>query len=129
LNWLSGTFGSFPHFVLTLGPPIIPGVLLDFSGPEFLFGYVSFVFIQHWNHSNVAVARGSWFEWFFITPQAHRIHHAASRELHDANFGFVFTAWDRMFGTFVDPNTVLEDFEVGLGEREKPGLLRMIIGY
>jgi sterol desaturase/sphingolipid hydroxylase (fatty acid hydroxylase superfamily) len=35
----------------------------------------------------------------FVTPSAHRVHHASNREYLDKNFGAVFIIWDRLFGT------------------------------
>jgi sterol desaturase/sphingolipid hydroxylase (fatty acid hydroxylase superfamily) len=36
----------------------------------------------------------------FVTPSAHRVHHASNREYIDKNFGAVLIIWDRMFGTY-----------------------------
>jgi sterol desaturase/sphingolipid hydroxylase (fatty acid hydroxylase superfamily) len=36
----------------------------------------------------------------FVTPAAHRVHHASNREYLDKNFGAVFIIWDRLFGTY-----------------------------
>jgi sterol desaturase/sphingolipid hydroxylase (fatty acid hydroxylase superfamily) len=36
----------------------------------------------------------------FVTPSAHRVHHASNREYLDKNFGAVFIIWDRLFGTY-----------------------------
>jgi hypothetical protein len=41
-----------------------------------------------------------WFEWFFITPSNHRVHHAQNAVYMDRNYGGVFILWDRLFGTF-----------------------------
>jgi sterol desaturase/sphingolipid hydroxylase (fatty acid hydroxylase superfamily) len=36
----------------------------------------------------------------FVTPSAHRVHHASNKEYIDKNFGAVFIIWDRLFGTY-----------------------------
>ena len=41
----------------------------------------------------------------FITPSAHRVHHASNEEYLDKNFGAVFVLWDRLFGTYVREST------------------------
>ncbi|MGX9080429.1 sterol desaturase family protein, partial [Klebsiella pneumoniae] len=41
-----------------------------------------------------------WFEWLFITPSNHRVHHAQNPIYMDRNYGGVFIVWDRIFGTF-----------------------------
>lgn len=38
-------------------------------------------------------------EMVIITPYLHRVHHSDIRSEHDANYGVIFTFWDRMFGT------------------------------
>lgn len=40
-------------------------------------------------------------EWLFVTPSAHRVHHAGAPALYiDKNYSECFSIWDRMFGTF-----------------------------
>ena len=41
---------------------------------------------------------------FIVTPSVHRMHHSAERSQTDSNFGAVFTFWDRLFGTYRDPD-------------------------
>lgn len=36
----------------------------------------------------------------FVTPSAHRVHHASNREYLDKNFGSMLIVWDRLFGTY-----------------------------
>lgn len=36
----------------------------------------------------------------FSSPNMHKIHHSTDRELHDTNYGNIFSIWDRLFGTF-----------------------------
>jgi sterol desaturase/sphingolipid hydroxylase (fatty acid hydroxylase superfamily) len=36
-----------------------------------------------------------------VTPGVHLIHHSPRRRETDSNYGFVFTVWDRLFGTYV----------------------------
>jgi sterol desaturase/sphingolipid hydroxylase (fatty acid hydroxylase superfamily) len=35
-----------------------------------------------------------------VTPDMHRIHHSTERAETDSNYGFNFTFWDRLFGTY-----------------------------
>jgi hypothetical protein len=42
----------------------------------------------------------NWFEFLFVTPSHHRVHHASNVEYLDANMGMVLIIWDRIFGTF-----------------------------
>ncbi len=56
------------------------------------------------NHSNLYIP--NWLETklrlFFVTPQMHIIHHSVERIDHDSNYGFNFSFWDRIFGTYRD---------------------------
>ena len=40
------------------------------------------------------------FEYIFVTPSHHRVHHASNPEYLDKNYGDVFIIWDKLFGTF-----------------------------
>lgn len=35
-----------------------------------------------------------------VTPDMHRVHHSVLRHEHDSNYGFNFSVWDRLFGTY-----------------------------
>ena len=37
--------------------------------------------------------------WVIVTPAMHRAHHSVCSEHHNANYGSVFSLWDRLFGT------------------------------
>ena len=54
---------------------------------------------QFWVHSR-HVPKLGWYEYVFVTPSNHRVHHAVNDEYIDRNYGGVFIIWDRMFGTF-----------------------------
>ena len=44
-----------------------------------------------------------------VTPSVHAIHHGSTPALADSNYGAVFSCWDRMFGTYSDPETTRVD--------------------
>ena len=46
------------------------------------------------------------FSYVFVTPNMHVIHHNPNRELHDNNYGFCLSIWDRLFKTYVSYWTV-----------------------
>ena len=86
------------------------GALLTwvFYIPVFLIGVPSYVFVsvaslnliyQFWVHSE-HIPKLGFYEWVFVTPSNHRVHHAQNDEYIDKNYGGVFIIWDRMFGTF-----------------------------
>lgn len=54
---------------------------------------------QFWVHTRHIPKLGA-FEWVFISPSNHRVHHAQNPVYMDRNYGGVFILWDRLFGTF-----------------------------
>jgi sterol desaturase/sphingolipid hydroxylase (fatty acid hydroxylase superfamily) len=125
--WLAGSRTSAVHLFLFAVPQVfIAYFLLELSpveaGVAFSFG----VFVNVWIHTNLRVDIGRLGR-IFITPGHHRIHHGA-RGLSNKNLGFVFTVWDRMFGTYVDPRSIDKEFALGAVPTKKR-LFRMIVGF
>jgi hypothetical protein len=54
---------------------------------------------QFWVHTE-HVGKLGWYEWVFVTPSNHRVHHAQNERYLDRNYGGLFILWDRLFGTF-----------------------------
>ena len=67
---------------------------------------------QYWVHTRHIPNLG-WFEWFFITPSNHRVHHAKNRRYLDKNYGGVFIIWDRLFGTYAEEDDNYEPIRYG----------------
>ncbi len=69
------------------------------------------------SHTNIKLGRAvdRFLGYIFVTPDIHRVHHAWERKLHDSNYGIVFSFWDRVFGTFSDPDQA-KQFNIGLKE-------------
>jgi len=57
-------------------------------------------------HANVACRIPVLAHRLAVTPEYHRVHHAADPRLGNANFAAVFPVWDLLFGTHVDPMSV-----------------------
>ena len=79
-----------------------------FYVPLFLIGVPAEVFVsiasinliyQFWVHSQ-HVPKLGWFDYVFVSPSNHRVHHAQNDSYIDKNYGGVFVVWDRLFGTF-----------------------------
>ena len=90
--------------------------------PLFAMGVPSFVFVsvasinliyQFWVHTK-HIGKLGWYEWIFVTPSNHRVHHAINNEYVDKNYGGVFILWDRLFGSFQEE---LEEEECVYGIR------------
>jgi alkylglycerol monooxygenase len=67
---------------------------------EVLFTAVSLNLIyQFWIHTEHVPKLGP-FEWFFVSPSNHRVHHGRNSVYVDKNYGGFLIIWDRIFGTF-----------------------------
>ncbi|MEM9493327.1 MAG: sterol desaturase family protein, partial [Myxococcota bacterium] len=82
-----------------------------FDLPLFILGvpletYVTAVAVnliyQFWVHTQFIRRMPSWYEYIFVTPSNHRVHHAQNDLYLDRNYGGIFILWDRLFGTFQD---------------------------
>ena len=51
-----------------------------------------------------------------VTPAMHRVHHSEDFARQNANFGTLFSLWDRMFGTYLEPRTAASGERCGLLE-------------
>ena len=56
------------------------------------------------NHSNLGLPRAvdQILRTVIVTPDMHRIHHSRNQTEHNKNFGFNFSFWDRMLGTYLE---------------------------
>ncbi len=68
---------------------------------------------QFWVHTQ-HIGKLGWYEWIFVTPSNHRVHHAQNDIYMDRNYGGLFILWDRLFGTFQEE---LEEEPVVFGIR------------
>lgn len=58
---------------------------------------------QFWVHTE-QVGRLGWFDYVFVSPMNHRVHHAVNDNYLDRNYGGILIVWDRLFGTFMAEN-------------------------
>jgi len=125
LYWLSGVRATIPQQIL-FNLPYIAALPILSGGPDWIgvLVIVEGVIRNDWMHMNVTW-RSSWLERVLVTPRYHHIHHSASAELHDGNYGSLFSIWDRLFGTYIDPDTT-QPKKFGTGEpRRDPVLLAL----
>lgn len=78
----------------------IPIALLGFDPITFFICHQIAVLYQFWIHTTLINKMPRWFEWFFVTPSHHRVHHGSNPQYIDKNYGSTFIIWDRIFGTF-----------------------------
>ena len=122
MYWFAGVRATIPQQLLfnlpgLLAIPILGGVPAWVA--QFLL--VEQICRNDWMHMNVSW-RSNWLEWLIVTPRYHHIHHSTR---HHGNYGSLFTLWDRLFGSRIDPDHVGE-LEFGTGEEDHP--VRVVIG-
>tara|TARA_B100001175_G_scaffold130504_3_gene110887 strand:- start:876 stop:1712 length:837 start_codon:yes stop_codon:yes gene_type:complete len=86
---------SFTLFaILIVGAPI---------GYVMLYQSLSVILTQ-FNHANIKLPRkiDKWLSYLIVSPDMHKIHHHYRLPYTDANYGNIFSIWDRIFGTFMD---------------------------
>lgn len=125
LYWLAGVRATIPQQIL-FNLPYVVAVPLLVGAPVWIVPVmiVEGVVRNHWMHMNVSW-RSNWLERVFVTPRYHHIHHSADAKLHDGNYGALFTIWDRLFGTYIDPD-VTKPKAFGTGEKKRDPVLLMI---
>jgi len=124
LYWLAGVRATIPQQIM-FNLPYAAMVLLV-GAPAWLFAAIlaQQVAQNHWMHMNVSW-RSNWLEYVFVTPRYHHIHHSSDADLHDGNYGAIFTIWDRLFGTYVAPDAH-KPRTFGTGEKQRDPVLLMI---
>jgi sterol desaturase/sphingolipid hydroxylase (fatty acid hydroxylase superfamily) len=67
-----------------------------------------------------------------VTPDMHRVHHSVIRAEHDSNYGFNFSVWDRLFGTYTaQPRDGHDGMTIGLADHQDgaPSRLLWALGF
>jgi len=83
--------------------------LLGIPPEIMIFVGIHYIIHDNWIHLNVKWR--SWMgviEWFYVTPRFHGVHHTQTGS-NQKNLGALFTFFDRLFGTYVNPETVTDD--------------------
>lgn len=82
-----------------------------------LYSFIAQI-IQLWHHSNIYIPQDidQFLSKFLITPNVHIIHHSMDITQSNSNFGTVFSFWDRMFSTYLEPNDIKSLKKFGIKE-------------
>jgi len=126
MYWLGGVRTTIPDFFLVNTPYFVAYQLLYIS-PWWMATAmaVSSILQNDWMHMNVTW-RSTWLEWIIVTPRYHHIHHSDDSQFYMKNLASLFTVWDRLFGTYVDPDKVTTNLSFGTGKKENPA--RLVLG-
>lgn len=97
-NWsVSFRLGWTQHIKIIF---FIPVALVGFDPITFFICHQIEVLYQFWIHTEYIRKMPRWFEFIFVTPSHHRVHHARNEKYLDKNYGSTLIIWDRMFGSF-----------------------------
>lgn len=120
VNWLSGVRGTPIHYIVIVTPTLLANHLfMDGLGFWPAFGFIVFdILNQQFCHSNVHLKYAKQLEYLLVTPRMHFVHHHPMVKYTDSNYGLYFTVWDRLFGTYVDADSVEQKGLLGLDYQE-----------
>jgi sterol desaturase/sphingolipid hydroxylase (fatty acid hydroxylase superfamily) len=126
MYWLGGVRTTIPDYVMVNTPYVLAYSLLYLS-PWWMGTAiaVSSILQNDWMHMNVSW-RSKRLEWFFVTPRYHHIHHSDAPRYYMTNMASLLTVWDRIFGTYADPDEVETPLSFGTGEKVNP--VRVVLG-
>lgn len=127
MYWLAGGRATVPQQFLVGITSVLAAPIL-YPAPWWV--YTALVILDYlsvdWMHLNVPWG-SRWLEWIFVTPRYHNIHHSSDPNHYNSNFGSMFSIWDHLFGTYVDPDTCdPKAMEFGIGE--STNTVRLIAG-
>lgn len=130
LDWYAGNRAAPVHALLF----IVPTVALAWAlgvGP--IGVTANAVLLVVWNgvmHTNLGRPRVERaLEWVVTTPRYHHIHHSVDPTLGSRNLASVFTVWDRLGGTRMDPDEVdAASLAFGLEPAERVPAWRLLLG-
>ncbi len=90
---------SLIRFIFTLFAIIIVGAPI---GYVMLYQSLSVVSTQ-FNHANIKLPKklDKLISYLLVSPDMHKIHHHYRLPYTDANYGNIFSIWDRLFGTYM----------------------------
>jgi sterol desaturase/sphingolipid hydroxylase (fatty acid hydroxylase superfamily) len=78
----------------------IPLVLIGFKPVDIVVMYSITQIYGILVHTQMIQTMPRWFEWIFVSPSHHRVHHASNVIYLDKNMGMCLIIWDKLFGTF-----------------------------
>jgi len=123
------THHSSEHFNLTTGfrstvfEPLyrvffyLPLALMGFNAFDILFAYLITQIYGNIVHTRSVGKLHPVFEYIFVTPSHHRVHHASNLRYLDKNMGMVLILWDRWLGTFQEE---IDEEEIAYGLTKQP---------
>jgi sterol desaturase/sphingolipid hydroxylase (fatty acid hydroxylase superfamily) len=108
LDWFGGNRASVPHVLMFMAPMAVIARSLQITPGGVLLNVCIMLFWNDFMHANIRLSSTvqRYCEWLITTPRYHHIHHSVDVRHRDVNLGSVLTIWDRLFGTYVNPDCV-----------------------
>jgi len=127
MYWLAGCRATIPHQFLVGAPYVLMTPIL-YPSPWWVYTVlVVFSYLTvDWMHLNVSCG-SKWLEFIIVTPRYHHVHHSSNPDHYELNLGNNFTFWDRLFGTYLDPDSFNRK-QIAFGIGENPNPVRLIAG-
>jgi sterol desaturase/sphingolipid hydroxylase (fatty acid hydroxylase superfamily) len=98
--------GGRHHFLYAFGRGVVvwlPLLVLGAPAELVFWQFVAETITGLVGHANIHCRIPAFMHRLAVTPEFHRIHHAADPQLGNSNYGVVFPFWDMVFGTHADP--------------------------
>jgi sterol desaturase/sphingolipid hydroxylase (fatty acid hydroxylase superfamily) len=114
--------GPRHHLLYYLGRGLCvwtPLVILGDPPSMVTWQFVAVVLAGALAHANIAFKIPTAIHRVLVTPEFHRLHHAADVRQGNSNYATVFPVWDMMFGTHTDP-MVAEARQLGIPDDPIP---------
>ena len=132
IYWLSGNRVTPVHVVLFTVPTALCTWALSPPPAVLAANIVLMVLWNHFMHTNLRLSPRLQraLEGVVTTPRYHHIHHARDPRLLGLNLGALLTCWDRLFGTYKNPDLVAAaELEFGIDRPKTPGAsAKMVLG-
>lgn len=133
-TWVDTTTANRHHPVESIFRAFFTFLAVVIAGAPIwlLFMYQSLsVLFSQFNHANISFPK--WLDkslsWIFVSPDMHKVHHHYVQPLTDTNYGNIFSAWDRLFGTYAhvkDSSTLQYGIDTYPKEEENNSLRKLL---
>ncbi len=112
---------------LTFFLPVVAAVLFDIPVIAMIVYGLLLAIHGPLTHLNVILpdTLEKYLAWLIVTPNSHRIHHSVEAAQGNANFGSLFTVWDKILFTSIDlKSALLLELEFGIDSVPPPHFSR-----
>lgn len=107
---------------------LVPPVFIGFPVSYCYGAYLLLILYQFFAHGKFEHRGWRALRYVLVIPEDHKVHHSASPEHFGKNYAATFAIWDRLFGTYYDPDQAIIR-EIGAHEAPKSlNPFRVVIG-